>query len=155
MWAQGPPHPRPRCQKGGGSSATIRLYSSEIQTGKWPNYPSTVNSPLKCRAVYYCLAAQEESLRKQHLLSTAWNLNHFLEWPGFGRNFCSLQAHNTLCAAPCPAFQCCCSEMSILCTSQNFIQKFNAVWFGGCCLGSCQTVAKRFTEVQTLFLPAL
>lgn len=45
--------------------------------------------------------------------------------------------------------------MSVLCSSQNFIHKFNAVWFGGLCLASCQTVAKWFTEVQMLFLPAM
>lgn len=81
--------------------------------------------------------------------------NHFLEWPGFGQSFCFFQARSALCAILYPAFQCCCSEMSVLCSSQNFIHKFNAVWFGGCCLASCQTVAKWFTEVQMLFLPAM
>lgn len=47
-------------------------------------------------------------------------------WP----KLCSLQACSTLCAIPYPAFQCCCSEMSIFCSSQNSIQKFECslVW---------------------------
>lgn len=77
VWAVGPPHDAPGCQTGGGSSATIRLYNSGIQMGKWPNYPSTVNSSVTCCAFYYCLAAQDESLRKQHLLTTAWNITIF------------------------------------------------------------------------------
>lgn len=69
--------PHPGCQKGGGTSATIRLYNSGIQMGKWPNYPSTVNSSVKCCAFYYCLAVQDKSLRKQHLRSPAWNATIF------------------------------------------------------------------------------
>lgn len=75
--------------------------------GKWPNYPfSTVNSSVKHHGVYYCLAAQEdESLRKQHLRSTAWKLTIFwkglVERCGFGPKFCSLQAHSTLWAVVC------------------------------------------------------
>lgn len=82
----------------------------------------------------------------------AWNVTIFWNGLVLAKTFAP-RRHTSLCAIPCSAFQCCCSEL--VCSSQNFIEKFNAVWFGGCCLGSCQTVAKWFTGVQTLFLPAM
>lgn len=105
--------------------------------------------------VYYCLSAQDASLGKEHLLSTAWSVTISWNVLVLAKTFAPFR-HTVPCVpSPAQPFSAAVQKMPVLFSRQHFIQKFNAVWYGECCLGSFQAMAKWFTEVQTLFLPAV